>query len=146
MSDTTPNSLEPTRKVSVARMSKWPMYAVLLAGLFLLGILVYSVNFAHNQQEEQAGTPKVDIKEEEKPLLMGEGKGLALAPPAGSPALAMPEAKPAVSFPHGRARRALSFLSRCWAPAMAKESKSEQSGFLPFCFLIFCLLIFMRDT
>lgn len=94
MSDATPNSLEPTKKVSVARMSKWPMYAVLLAGLFLLGILVYSVNFAHNQAEEQAGTPKVDIKEEEKPLLMGEGKGLALAPPSGSPALAIPEAKP----------------------------------------------------
>ena len=89
MSDATPNSLEPTRKVSVARMSKWPMYAVLLAGLFLLGILVYSVNFAHNQEEEQAGTPKVDIKEEEKPLLMGEGKGLAV--PAA--ALAVPDAK-----------------------------------------------------
>lgn len=94
MSDTTPNSLEPTKKVSVARMSKWPMYAVLLAGLFLLGILVYSVNFAHNQGEEQGKTPKVDIKEEEKPLLMGEGKGLALMPPAGSPALAVPDAKP----------------------------------------------------
>lgn len=93
MSDATPNSLEPTKKVSVARMSKWPMYAVLLAGLFLLGILVYSVNFAHNQAEEQAGTPKVDIKEEEKPLLMGEGKGLALMPPSGSSALAMPETK-----------------------------------------------------
>ena len=63
MSDTTPNSLEPTRKVDAARMSKWPLYAVLLVGLFLLGILVYSVNFAHNQDEEQAGTPKVDIKE-----------------------------------------------------------------------------------
>lgn len=91
MSDTTPNSLEPTKKVNAARMSKWPLYAVLLAGLFLLGILVYSVNFAHNQEEEQAGTPKVDIKEEEKPLLMGEGRGLALAPPAGSPALALPD-------------------------------------------------------
>lgn len=89
MSDATPNSLEPTRKVSVARMSKWPMYAVLLAGIFLLGILVYSVNFAHNQEEEQAGTPKVNIKEEEKPLLMGEGKGLAV--PAS--ALAVPDAK-----------------------------------------------------
>lgn len=92
MSDTTPNSLEPTKKVNAARMSKWPLYAVLLVGLFLLGILVYSVNFAHNQEEEQAGTPKVDIKEEEKPLLMGEGRGLALAPPAGSPALVMPDA------------------------------------------------------
>lgn len=92
MSDTTPNSLEPTKKVDAARMSKWPLYAVLLAGLFLLGVLVYSVNFAHNQEEEQAGTPKVDIKEEEKPLLMGEGRGLALAPPAGSPALMQPDA------------------------------------------------------
>ena len=90
MSDTTPNSLEPTKKVNVARMSRWPLYAVLLAGLFLLGILIYSVNFAHNQEQEQATTPKVDIKEEERPLLMGEGRGLALAPPAGSPAIAGP--------------------------------------------------------
>lgn len=95
MSEKTPNSLEPTKKVSVARMSRWPIYAVLIAGLFLLGILVYSVNFAHNQEEEQAGTQKVDIKEEERPLLMGEGRGLALAPPAGSPAIAGPEPKPA---------------------------------------------------
>ena len=92
MNDKTPNSLEPIKKVNAARMSKWPLYAVLLAGLFLLGVLVYSVNFAHNQEEEQAGTPKVDIKEEEKPLLMGEGRGLALAPPAGSPALVVPDA------------------------------------------------------
>ena len=91
MSNTTPNSLEPTKKVNVARMSRWPLYAVLLAGLFLLGILVYSVNFAHNQEEEQAATAKVDIKEEERPLLMGEGKGLSLAPPAGSPALTLPD-------------------------------------------------------
>lgn len=91
MSDTTPNSLEPTKKVNAARMSKWPLYAVLLVGLFLLGVLVYSVNFAHNQEEEQSGTPKVDIKEEEKPLLMGEGRGLALAPPAGSPAVMQPD-------------------------------------------------------
>ena len=49
MSDVTPNSLEPIKKIDVARMSNWPLYAVLLAGLFLLGVLVYSVNFAHNQ-------------------------------------------------------------------------------------------------
>ena len=92
MSHTSPNSLEPIKKVNATRMSKWPLYAVLLVGLFLLGVLVYSVNFAHNQEEEQARTPKVDIKEEEKPLLMGEGRGLALAPPAGSPALVVPGA------------------------------------------------------
>lgn len=91
MSATSPNSLEPTKTINAARMSKWPLYAVLLAGLLLFGILVYSVNFAHNQEEEQGGTPKVDIKEEEKPLLMGEGRGLALAPPAGSPAVMQPD-------------------------------------------------------
>ena len=91
MSDVTPNSLEPIKKVDVARMSKWPLYAVLLAGLFLLGVLVYSVNFAHNQGKEQRGTPKVDIKEEEKPLLMVEGRGLALAPPEGSLAAVQPD-------------------------------------------------------
>jgi type IV secretion system protein VirB10 len=55
--------------------------------------LIYSVNFAHNQEEEQDGTPKVDIREEEKPLLMGEGRGLALAPPPNSPAVMLPERK-----------------------------------------------------
>lgn len=91
MSDVTPNSLEPIKKIDVARMSNWPLYAVLLAGLFLLGVLVYSVNFAHNQGKEQRGTPKVDIKEEEKPLLMVEGRGLALAPPEGSLAAVQPD-------------------------------------------------------
>lgn len=91
MSDVTPNCLEPIKKVDVARMSKWPLYAVLLAGLFLLGVLVYSVNFAHNQGKEQSGTPKVDIKEEEKPLLMVEGRGLVLAPPEGSLAAVQPD-------------------------------------------------------
>ena len=93
MSDKTPNSLEPTGKFKVTRMSRWPLYAVMLAGIFLLGVLVYSVNFAHNQQQEETAAKKVDIIEEEKPLLMGEGRGLALAPPAGSPAITGPDAK-----------------------------------------------------
>ena len=112
MSDTTPNSLEPTQKVNVARMSRWPLYAVLLAGLFLLGILIYSVNFAHNQEQEQATTPKVDIKEEERPLLMGEGRGLALAPPVGSPAIA----GPAPQKPEGSKRE----------PLIVVQGKQEQ--------------------
>jgi type IV secretion system protein VirB10 len=91
MSDKTPNSLEPVKKVGAAKMSKWPLYAFLLFVLLLLGALVYSVNFAHNQEKEQNGTPKVDIREEEKPLLMGEGKGLALTPPPNSPAIVQPE-------------------------------------------------------
>jgi len=95
MNDKTPNSLGPVKSVDAARMSRWPLYAVLLAGLFLLGVLVYSVNFAHNPEQEQTATPKVDIREGEQPLLMGEGRGLALAPPANSPAIAWPEPNPA---------------------------------------------------
>lgn len=117
MSDKTPNSLEPVKKVKVVRMSRWPLYAVLLAGLFLFGILVYSVNFAHNQEEEQAATAKVDIKEEERPLLMGEGKGLALAPPAGSPAIARPEPKP------GAGREPLIVVQK--APEQADQYRQE---------------------
>ncbi len=90
MSDTTPNSLGPVKKVSVAKMSKWPLYAFLLVVMLLLAALVYSVNFAHNQEEEQAA-PKVEIKETEKPLIMGEGTGLSLAPPANSPAIVQPD-------------------------------------------------------
>jgi type IV secretion system protein VirB10 len=96
MSDNAPNSLslEPPKKVKVARMNKWPLYAFVFCVLCLLAALVYSVNYAHNQEKEQAGTPKVDIREEEKPLLMGEGKGLALAPPPNSPAIAQPDRTP----------------------------------------------------
>jgi len=94
MSDNTPNSLEPVKKVSVAKMSKWPLYAVLLIVLLLFAALVYSVNFAHNNQgKDQAETAKVDIKETEKPLLTGEGRGLAL-PPANAPAIAQPDKAP----------------------------------------------------
>jgi len=94
MSDNTPNSLEPVKKVRAAKMSRWPLYAFLLMVVLLFAALVYSVNYAHNQDKKQGETPKVDIKEAEKPLLMGEGKGLALAPPPNSPAVVQPEKAP----------------------------------------------------
>ena len=96
MNDTTPNSLEPQKKIKVAKMSRWPLYAFLLFVLLLLAALVYSVNFAHNQDKEQAGL-KVDIREEEKPLLMGEGRGLALPP--NTPAIVQPDRTPAKPEP-----------------------------------------------
>jgi type IV secretion system protein VirB10 len=89
MSNDTPNSLAPVKNVGVTRMSKWPLYAFLLCSLILGGALVYSVNFAHNQEGEQAGTPTVDIREDTRPLVMGEGRGLAL--PANAPATAQAE-------------------------------------------------------
>lgn len=85
-----PNSFEPMQPADVVKMRRWPLYVILCAGMLLIGVLVYSVNFAHNPEEEAAQTRKVDIQEQETPLLMGEGKGLALLPPAGSPAVATP--------------------------------------------------------
>jgi len=58
---------------------------------------VYSVKFAHNQNKKQAA-PKTDMKETEKTLLMGEGKGLALPPP-NAPGIAQPDRVPAKPEP-----------------------------------------------
>ena len=91
MSTDSPNSFEPLPPDGVVKMRRWPLYAVICAGLLLVGVLVYSVNFAHNPEEEAAQTQKVDIKEQENPLIAGEGNGLAL-PPAGSQGLATPQA------------------------------------------------------
>lgn len=90
MNADSPNSFEPQTPSGVVKMRRWPLYAVLCSGLLLVAVLVYSVNFAHNPEEEAAKTQKVDIQEHETPLLMGEGKGLALLPPAGSPAVVTP--------------------------------------------------------
>lgn len=95
MTDNAPNALilPADKKVQAFRLGKWPLYVVLLAGLVLIGVLVYSVNFAHVDGEEERKTKKVDIVEEEKPLFMGEGKGLALQAPAGSGIIQMPAPK-----------------------------------------------------
>ena len=81
MSTDSPNSFEPLPPDGVVKMRRWPLYAVICAGLLLVGVLVYSVNFAHNPEEEAAQTQKVDIKEQENPLIAGEGNGLALLLP-----------------------------------------------------------------
>ena len=95
MTDKAPDALilPADKKVSAFRLSKWPLYVVLLAGMLLIGVLIYSVNFAHVDGEEERKTKKVDIVEEEKPLLMGEGKGLALKAPAGTGIIQMPMPK-----------------------------------------------------
>lgn len=95
MSDT-PNSLAPV-KPSITKMSKWPLYCVIAAGLILFCVLFYSVNFAHNEEEEQAATTKVEISENEKPLIMGPGNKALIPPP--NTAIAQPEPAPATPAP-----------------------------------------------
>ena len=80
--DQSPNGLQLTQKPLVARMGKWPLYVGLFALLILLAALIYSVNFAHNEEEE-AETKQATVSEEEKPLWLVEGSGLALDPKKG---------------------------------------------------------------
>ena len=51
--DASPNGLQLNAQPRIARMGKWPIYAVLLALLILGAVLVYSVNFAHDQEEKE---------------------------------------------------------------------------------------------
>ena len=120
MADNSPNGLEldPKKKLGIlriARMSKGPLYIGIFGALIMFAILVYSVNFAHNPEDEQAKAKEVDIQESEKPLLMGEGKGLALRPPAGSPAIVQPPA-PKMEEKGGR------------EPLLVVRGESEQSN------------------
>ena len=85
-----PNGLAPLKNVNVSKMSRWPLYAILAAALVIFGVLFYSVNFAHDPAEEEAKNAKVSISESEQPLLMGEGRGLALAPPPGAALVTVP--------------------------------------------------------
>lgn len=91
-----PNSLSPVNSVNVRTMSKWPLLLVMLAGGLLLGVLVWSVNFAHKQDDEEE-SKQVQINESEKPLIMGEGQGLALKPPNVAVVPAPPPPPPAAS-------------------------------------------------
>lgn len=79
MSDASPNGLQIQSTPRVARMGRWPLYAGLFALLLMLAALVYSVNFAHNDNEEEEAK-KAAIREEDKPLWLVEGSGLALDP------------------------------------------------------------------
>lgn len=91
MTQDSPNSLslEPTKKVNVAKMSRWPLYAALVAGTVLFAVLVYSVNFS-GKEEEELKSQRVVIREDEKPVLMGEGSGLA-KPPKDTAVIAPPQ-------------------------------------------------------
>lgn len=86
MTDKSPDSLimPAEKRITAFKLSRWPLYAVLLGAGLLIAVLVYSVNFAHNEEDDGKTTKPVDITEQEKPLLMGEGRGLNLLPPSNT--------------------------------------------------------------
>lgn len=92
MTNNAPDSLimPAEKRITAFKLSKWPLYVVLLGAGLLVAVLVYSVNFAHNEKGGDDKAKPVEISEQEKPLLMGEGKGLALLPPTNT-ALVQPD-------------------------------------------------------
>ncbi|SFW69672.1 MULTISPECIES: TrbI/VirB10 family protein [Desulfovibrio] len=81
MSDESPNALVMSPKPLVARMGRWPLYALLAVLVFLLGVLIYSVSFVHDpDRKKEEEIKKPSTSEEEKPVWLVEGSGLALDP------------------------------------------------------------------
>ena len=142
--DASPNGLQLNAQPRIARMGKWPIYAVLLALLILGAVLVYSVNFAHDQEEKEE-TKEAVVREEDKPLWLMEGSGLALNPnrdkTSGVLAPERPQ-EPVVIIQRNteeqkqvdqeaeniRRQRAQAYLSALSAPLMAKREKREDGG------------------
>lgn len=125
-------------------MGKWPIYVVLLALLLLGAVLVYSVNFSHDQEDKEEAKEAV-VREEDKPLWLVEGSGLALNPhkdkTSGVLAPERPQ-EPVVIIQRNteeqkqvdqeteniRRQRTQAYLSALSAPLMAKRERREESG------------------
>ncbi len=140
-----PNALvlEPEKAVEATRMSKWPLYVGILILFILFGVLIYSVNFAHNPEEEMLGAKKVVIREDERPVLMGEGSGLNLAVPKNTAVIPSPTSPKTVKqepivvvrdntpkidqeAENRKRLRQQAYLSALSAPLMAKKVSSKE--------------------
>lgn len=97
MSDNSPNEFTPpgASGLAVARMSKKPLILVLLVGLILAAVLIYSVNFSERRKKDDAKLTADAAAD--KPLLpVDAGPGLATSPSKEkSPAILEPQ-KPIV--------------------------------------------------
>lgn len=81
MSDNSPNEFTPpgASGLAVARMSKKPLLLVLLVGLILAAVLIYSVNFSEHRKKDDARLTADAAAD--KPLLpVDAGPGLATSP------------------------------------------------------------------
>ena len=80
MSDESPTALVMSPTPLVARMGRWPLYVLLAVLIMMLAVLIYSVNFAHDPKKDEEEAKKAAVSEEEKPVWLVEGSGLALDP------------------------------------------------------------------
>lgn len=136
MSDESPNALVMSPTPLVARMGRWPLYVLLAVLIMMLAVLIYSVNFAHDPKKEEEETKKAAVSEEEKPVWLVEGSGLALDPKkdqtsgvAAPPEPAKPEPlvvvqreeKPDQQAENIRRVKSQAYMSALSAPLVAKR-------------------------
>lgn len=136
MSDESPNALVMSPKPLVARMGRWPLYVLLAVLIMMLAVLIYSVNFAHDPKKEEEEAKKAAVSEEEKPVWLVEGSGLALDPKkdqtsgvAAPPEPAKPEPlvvvqreeKPDQQAENIRRVKTQAYMSALSAPLVAKR-------------------------
>lgn len=142
MSDESPNALVMSPKPLVARMGRWPLY-VLLAVLFLMvAALIYSVSFVHDPRKEEDAAKKAAVQEEDKPVWLVEGSGLALDPkkdktsgvalppePAKPPLVVVQrEEKPDQQVENVRRVKTQAYMSALNAPLVAKRVNSADTA------------------
>lgn len=142
MSDDSPNALVMSPKPLVARMGRWPLY-VLLAVLFLMvAALIYSVSFVHDPRKEEDAAKKAAVQEEDKPVWLVEGSGLALDPkkdktsgvalppePAKPPLVVVQrEEKPDQHVENVRRVKTQAYMSALNAPLVAKRVNSADTA------------------
>lgn len=136
MSDESPNALVMSPTPLVARMGRWPLYVLLVVLALLLAALIYSVNFAHDPKKDEEEAKKAAVSEEEKPVWLVEGSGLALDPKkdqtsgvAAPPEPAKPEPlvvvqreeKPDQQAENIRRVKSQAYMSALSAPLVAKR-------------------------
>lgn len=143
MNDESPNSLVMSPEPSVARMGRWPLYVLLAVLCLMFAVLIYSVNFAHDPKKEEEEAKKVTVSEEEKPVWLVEGSGLALDPKkdqtsgvAAPPEPAKPEPlvvvqreeKPDQQAENVRRVKTQAYMSALSAPLVAKRMNSATTA------------------
>ena len=136
--DDGPNRLTLSPEPRVARMGRWPLYVVLGILVILLAALVYSVQFAHNPEKKEEVKPTV-VQEEEKPVWLIEGSGLALnpkkdqtsgvvtpPPPKQEPLVVVQrEERPDSNLENIRRARAQGIMNALSAPLVVKRQNQE---------------------
>ena len=141
MNDSSPNSLLLAPRPLVARMGRWPLYALLAALGLMAAALIYSVSFVHDpQRRDDPAKNEVAVREEEKPFFSLEGSGLALdsrkdaaGPVVPDPASDKPEPlvvvqreeKPDQQAENVRRLKTQAYMSALSAPLVVKRAGSD---------------------